>query len=150
MISIDTNIFLYAIDSKSDAHDKAFEFVSSHLTNESVLISEFVLMEIYVLLRNPALFKVPLSAQLAAESIAQLRTNPHWTISKGTIDVSEQVWREAGKAQFPRRAIFDARLAHSLAAEGVKRFATRNVADFERFSLFEVFDPLLFSPWDAT
>lgn len=48
-----------------------------------------------------------------------------------------------GRPTFPRRAIFDARLAYTLAAEGVTRFATRNVRDFQRFGAFEVFDPLV-------
>ena len=75
--------------------------------------------------------------------IQAYRENKYWRIDKGTRDVSEEIWRAASGADFPRRAIFDARIAYSLAAFGVKRFATRNVGDFERFGVLEAFDPTL-------
>ncbi len=85
----------------------------------------------------------PLPPGDAVDLIMELRANPYWTILPTTQDVSTKVWAVARQPQFPRRAIFDARLAHSLAAEGVKMFATRNVTDFQRFGLFDVFDPIV-------
>lgn len=142
MLSCDTNILLYAYNQKASEHTKAIEFITENLANSEFAISELALIEYYVLLRNPAVSTNPLSAQQAVSVIKTVRANPNWTVLKATTDVSEDVWRAASKSDFPRRAIFDARLAYSLAADGVKRFATRNVADFQRFGLFEVFDPI--------
>lgn len=142
MLSVDTNILAYAYSSRSAEHEKAVTFLRSHLESEDFAISEYVLTEFYNLLRNPAVMSKPLSPREAVDRVMELRNNPNWTLLKATRDVSDRVWKEAAKPQFPRRAIFDARLAYSLAAQGVKRFATRNVADFQRFGLFEVFDPI--------
>lgn len=142
MLSCDTNILLYAYNQSAPEHKQSIDFITKNLTNSEFAISELALMEYYVLLRNPAVTKAPLSAQQAVSVIKTVRANPNWTVLKGTTDVSDDVWRAASKNDFPRRAIFDARLAYSLAAQGVKRFATRNVADFQRFGLFEVFDPI--------
>lgn len=142
MLSVDTNILVHAVNSGSPDHDWANAFIASHLANQEFAISEYVLTEMYVLLRNPVVMPKPLSAPDAVNLIMQFRLNKSWTLLKTTSDNSESIWKEAAKPQFPRRAIFDARLAYSLAAQGVKRFATRNIADFQRFGLFEVFDPI--------
>ena len=142
MTSCDTNILLYAHNPRMPERVAALGFLNNRKDDPDFAISEFVLVEFYNLLRNPAVLPSPFSALAAVAKIEELRANPHWTILKGAADVSDQVWRVAATPDFPRRAIFDARLAYSLAAEGVTRFATRNVADFRRFGAFEVFDPL--------
>lgn len=101
-----------------------------------------MLIELYVLLRNPAVFPKPLAPSEAVIAIDALRSEHGWTVLKGAVEISDAIWSVAMLPNFPRRAIFDARLAYSLAAEGVTRFATRNVADFRRFGAFEIFDPL--------
>ena len=138
MTSCDTNVFAYALNPDVPEHERALRFLSDRAEDRTFAVSELVLIELYSLLRNVAILRRPLSPLQAVEGIERLRSNPHWTILKGAVDVSEQVWRVAATRDFPRRAIFDARLAYSLAAEGV----TRNVGDFRRFDAFEVFDPL--------
>ena len=142
MTSCDTNLVLYAYNASAPEHEAALRFLRRHLEDPDFGISEFVLAEFYNLIRNPAVVKPAFSPGAAVLLVDELRTNPHWTILKGTVDVSDQVWQVAATRDFPRRAIFDARLAYSLAAEGVTRFATRNVAEFRRFGAFEVFDPI--------
>jgi len=143
MLSVDTNILAYAYNSEAAEHIPAARFIQANLENEDFAISEYVLVEFYNVVRNSSVMSSPLSAAAAVKKVQEMRSNPNWTLLRTTHDVSEEVWRIAATPQFPRRAIFDARLAYSLKAEGVKRFATRNVADFERFGLFEVFDPVL-------
>lgn len=142
MLSIDTNILVYAYNFDSPEHHTAFEFLSKHLQDTNVAISELVLTEFYNMIRNVVVMPTPFSPSEAVEKVMELRLNPNWTLLRTSVDVSDRVWTIAKQPQFPRRAIFDARLAYSLAAQGVKRFATRNVADFQRFGLFEVFDPI--------
>lgn len=142
MTSCDTNILAYAHNAAAPEHPKALAFLTAHLEDPDFALSELVLFEFYNLVRNPAVFPKPLSAPKAVQTVAELRANPYWTILKATTDVSDAIWTVAATPQFPRRAIFDARLAYSLAAEGVTRFATRNVTDFSRFNAFESFNPL--------
>ena len=142
MISCDANILICALSDKLEHHKRARKFLGDQISNIEFALSELVLMELYVLLRNPLLVTNPMSAEKACGLISDLRRNPKWTILKGTSDVSEHVWKVASTPQFPRRAIYDARIAYSLAAEGVTTFATNNVKDFRRFGVLDLFDPL--------
>ncbi len=143
MTSCDTNILVYAYNVSAPEHLRASRFLNSHLQDRDFALSELILVEFYVLIRNPAIFPKALSANEAVIVVDELRTNPFWTILKSGIDVSDSVWAASATQDFPRRAIFDARIAYSLAAEGVTRFATRNIADFRRFGTFEIFDPIV-------
>jgi toxin-antitoxin system PIN domain toxin len=142
MTSCDTNILVYAYNVSSPEHGKAAHFLQDHLTDRDFSLAELILVEFYLLIRNPAVFPNPLSGPEAVSVVQELRSNPYWTILKSTRDVSDSIWNAASTHPFPRRAIFDARIAYSLAAEGVTRFATRNVIDFQRFGTFEAFDPI--------
>ena len=74
MLSIDTNILLYAFNSDSPWHDGAHAWLTSIQGDEDVAISEFILAEFYGLLRNPAVLKHPLPADEAVEVIQTYRT----------------------------------------------------------------------------
>ena len=143
MISCDTNILVLAYNESSPEQPAAFSFLEENLRNRDFAISELVLTELYVVLRSSAVLPQPMNGPEAVEVVSEIRANRYWTILKGTIDVSDRVWKKAKEVDFPRRAIFDARIAYSLSADGVKRFATKNVKDFARFDTFEVFDPLI-------
>lgn len=60
MISLDTNILLPAIETANLQHQRAAAFVQSLATRDDVALSEFVLLELYILLRNPAVLGRPL------------------------------------------------------------------------------------------
>ena len=60
-----------------------------------------------------------------------------------TPKLSDQLWRRAAQPNFPRKAIYDARLALTLRHFGVKQFATRNTKDFQDFGFERVWDPLV-------
>lgn len=145
LTSCDTNILLHAINLNSPFHEKAADFMARHKTNESFCLCELVLVELYVLLRNPAVLARPLSAGEASQMCGQLRSNPVW----GLLDypgpqaqIMDQVWTIAAEAAFARRRIFDARLAFTLSHWGVTDFATQNIRDFQDLGLARVFDPL--------
>ncbi len=116
-------------------------FLRGHLKNREFALSELGLAELYILLRNPAVLVKSLSAKGATDVIAELRSSSYWTHLPGNPNIWDQVWSVASQTDFPRHAIFDPRLAYSLAADGVTQFATRNLRDFHRFNTFEVFDP---------
>jgi len=146
LISCDTNILLYAYNRDAPEYEAAITFLRGHLKNQDFALSELVLVELYNLLRNPAVLGKSLSAKGATDVIAELRSNSYWTVLPGNPDIWDSVWTVAAQPNFPRRAIFDARLAYSLAADGVTQFATRNIKDFARFNTFEVFDPIANTP----
>ena len=65
MISLDTNILFPAVVAENAEHVAAAEFVESLTEREDVAISEFILLELYGLLRNPVVLSKPLAAAAA-------------------------------------------------------------------------------------
>lgn len=140
-LSVDTNIFVYALNRSSDVHESARTFLEILAARTDVVIAEQALVELYLLIRNPTVFPNPYPAAEAAGICHEFRTNPSWRIVECR-PVMERVWDVAGKSDFARRRIIDARLAFTLRAAGVTEFATRNAADFAGFGFKRVFDPL--------
>ena len=118
MISLDTNLLFPALE------------------------PELVLMELYVLVRNPAIAARPLGAAQAVALIETLRTNPRWRLLDAPDGIMAMIWKKAAEPGFGRRRIFDARIGVSLVRQGVTEFATRNVSDFQGLGFARVFDPL--------
>jgi toxin-antitoxin system PIN domain toxin len=141
VISIDTNLLLYGLNRDCPEHQGARAFVEDCAGRRDVAIAELVLVELYVLLRNPAVVRKPLEADRAASVCQVFRRHPHWALID-TAAVMDRVWAAAARPTVARRHIFDARLAHTLLDNGVKEFATRNTRDFEGFAFKRVFDPL--------
>jgi predicted nucleic acid-binding protein len=57
MLSMDTNLLLYAFNQASPWHKQAYGWMSSIQHEEDVAVSEFILAKFYGLLRNPAVLK---------------------------------------------------------------------------------------------
>lgn len=144
MIGIDTNLLLYSLNPESVWYEGAAGFLRKHLGNPEtpVAIADYVLVELYVLLRNPAVMAQPLTAKSARDLVTSYWQIPH-VVRVEHAGVMDEVWRLAGVEGFARRRVFDARLALTLRHEGVTRFATANVKDFEGLGFEEVWNPLL-------
>jgi len=141
MISIDTNVLLYSLNRDCPEHAAARAFVEDCARRPDVAIAELVLVELYVLLRNPAVVRRPLEARPAVELCQAFRRHPRWALVDSA-DVMDRVWAAAARTGVARRHVFDARLAHTLLDHGVTELATRNTRDFEGFGFARVFDPL--------
>jgi toxin-antitoxin system PIN domain toxin len=148
MISCDTNILFPACDATSVQHQAARAFLENYRNDDQFCLCEQVLMELYVLLRNPTVCRNPLSAPDATSVIQAFRSNPRWRIVDVVLDKSipEMIWREAGQDGFAYRRIFDVRLAATLRHHGVTHFATRNGKDFAKLGFARVWDPFNISP----
>ena len=145
MTSCDTNILFAACNRDALQHDPARAFLAAHACDSRFVLCEQVLMELYCLLRNPALSRCPLTAIEAGNMIQPFRRNPVWRIVDVPPDraVMDRVWRAASAAGFAYRKIFDIRLAETLLHHGVDSFATRNTRDFDGCGFARVFDPCL-------
>jgi toxin-antitoxin system PIN domain toxin len=146
VISLDSNLLLYAYALNLPEHARAREFVESLAAREDVAISEFVLVEFYRLLRLPVLHAHPLSAAQAARVIQTYRRHPRWSVvgfpEGNSSGIHAELWRLAAHPGFAYRRIFDARLALVLRHHGITDFATANVKDFEGFGFARVWNPL--------
>jgi hypothetical protein len=143
MLTADTNLFIHAADPDSDHHDAANGFFAEAGSNgEEFVICELVLVEIYILLRNPTVFKKPYTALEAAEFCRALKSNPAWRCIDYDSAVSTRLWECVSKENAGYRHIIDARLALTLRHHGVDRFATMNTKHFKNFGFQEVWNPL--------
>jgi predicted nucleic acid-binding protein len=145
MISVDTNILLAAVETGNRQHRSAVRFMESIQDSDAVAISEFILLELYVLLRNPAVLAKPLAAPTAVEICEAFREHPRWQIigfPQNSRAFHDALWpRLRGKALARRRA-YDFRAALSMIQQGVTEFATVNVRDFEGLGFSRVWNPL--------
>jgi uncharacterized protein len=144
-ISADTNLFVYAADPDSPMHSKARDFfrANQHDNAESeFVVCELVLIELYMQLRNPAVFKMPYSATEAASYCQALKKNPTWRCVDYEQGVSVALWRWASDSTAGFRQVIDARLGLTLRHHGVTDFATANVRDFQQFGFTKVWNPI--------
>ncbi len=145
MVSIDTNILLPAVESKNPEHQIAAGFLNSLQARDDVAISEFALLELYILLRNPAVLDIPLSPDQAVDVCDAFRKHPSWQViglpadSRGFFN---DYWPRLREVQFPRRRAIDVRMGLSLVRQGVKDFATVNTKDFQDLGFEKVWNPL--------
>lgn len=146
MTSIDANILLYSFAVASPFHLPAQRFLGELSDREDVALSEFVLAEFYLLLRNPAVLKNPLDAPAAAAVIASYRKHPRWKtlgFPPRSRELHDALWKLAAARDFARRRIYDTRTALSLTAFGVTDFATLNLKDFQGMGFKKVWNPLV-------
>ena len=141
MIAFDTNLLFPALEPSHRDHAAAKLWLTA--LDGEVAISELVLMELYVLVRNPAIAARPLGPDQAVALIETLRTNPRWRLLDAPGGIMAATWRKAAEPGFGRRRIFDARIGVSLVRQGVTELATRNVGDFQGLGFARVFDPLV-------
>lgn len=145
MLSADTNLFIQAADPHSVFHTEALAFFSGMAdSGKEFVICELVLVELYMQLRNPAVFKKnAYTATQAADYCSDLRNNGDWRYIDYDSAVSPKLWKWASATNSGFREIIDARLALTLRHHGVTHFATANVKHFRDFGFTEVWNPLL-------
>lgn len=143
MVSFDTNVAYEFFDERSPFHAKACQLFDGLSDNPSVIVAEQMLVELYVLLRNPVVTRRPPSPAAAVAAIERIRSNPAWRI----VDVPDKrsfmdaVWKRVATPQFAYRRIYDIRLAQTLIHHGVDTFYTRNLKDFRDVGFARVVDP---------
>lgn len=145
MTSLDANLLLYAYSHASPFHARAYAFLDALGLRDDVAISELVLVELYTLLRNPAVLTNPLGPAEAVDVVQAYRRHPRWALlgfDPDSVGLHDELWRFATRPALARRRIYDARLALSLRRQGVRELATVNVRDFEGFGFARVWNPL--------
>ncbi|RYD64591.1 MAG: VapC toxin family PIN domain ribonuclease [Verrucomicrobiaceae bacterium] len=146
MISVDTNILLPAVETTNPAHPKAAAFLESLQDRDDVAVSEFILLELYVLLRNPAVLAKPLAPGTATDVCEAFRQHPRWQVigfPSESRTFHDRFWPRLRETDFARRRAYDWRAALVLLQSGVTDFATVNEKDFREFGFKRVWNPLL-------
>lgn len=144
IVAADTNIFLYAANPDSRHHAEAHRFFASEASGQHrFVLCGLVLVEIYMQIRNPAVFKKPKTAKEAADFCLALRSNPGWEFVDYEPEIGPSLWKWAAETRSGFREIIDARLALTLRYHGVTHFATANDKHFGGFGFERVWNPLI-------
>jgi toxin-antitoxin system PIN domain toxin len=143
IVAADTNLFLYAANPASPHYNRARRFFEDQgRSKQRFLLCGLVLVELYMQLRNPAVFKKPKTAREATAFCDALRSNPAWEFGDYEPEVAKPLWNWAAKTKTGFRHIIDARLAFTLRYHGVTHFATANPKHFEEFEFAKVWSPI--------
>jgi uncharacterized protein len=145
LATADTNLFIHAADPDSPHHAQArafFSAVSTQQDGEEFVLCELVLIDLYMQLRNAAVFVKPYSAAESAAYCLALKQNPQWRCVDYDHAVSTKLWHWASTTKAGFRRIIDARLGLTLRHHGVTQFATANTKDFQEFGFQRVWNPL--------
>ena len=145
IVSADTNLFLYAANPASAWHPRARDFFAQMALSkaDTFVLCGLVLVEVYMQLRNPAVFRTPASPLAAADICDRLRKNPAWEYVDYEPEIAGRLWSWAAQTNTGFRQIIDARLALTLRHHGVTHFATANVKDFQGFGFSQVWNPVV-------
>lgn len=143
-VSIDTNLFIYAADPDSPFHKRGRDFFASlaDLDKGVVCVCGLVLTEVYMQLRNPAIFKEPYSAKEAAGFCRNLKTNPAWAYIDYSQEIFDQLMEFESTHGGSFRKVIDTRIALTLRHHRVTHMATANTEDFQGFWFERVWNPL--------
>ena len=145
MLSIDANLLLYCYSEASPHHAAARRFIEDLSQREDVALSEFVLTEFYLLLRNPVVLEQALSAPEAVAVVQSYRQHPRWKIvgfPPTSREIHADLWQHAATSGLARRRIYDTRIALCLRAFGVTEFATANRKDYEGLGFAKLWNPV--------
>lgn len=145
MLCCDTNLLLPAVERNNQHHSAAAAFLETLQEREDVAVSELVLLELYNLLRNPAVLAKPLRAAEATEVCQAFRHHPRWQVLGFPPDsraFHQAFWPRLAEPGFARRRSYDWRLALCLVRQGVTEFATVNTKDFQDAGFQRVWNPL--------
>lgn len=142
ILSADTDLFLYAANPDSPHHAAARKFFEEHTEgHDRFLLCGLVLVELYMQLRNPAVFPKPRSAAQASAFCRTLRSHPKWEYGDYEPEVGAKLWDWAAFTTKEFHQTLDARLALTLRHHGVTHFATANPDHFQGFGFEKVWNP---------
>jgi uncharacterized protein len=143
MLTADTNLLIHSADPDSPHHESARKFFEEvNNGSEEFVLCELVLVELYMQLRNPAIFRKPYTAKESTSYCRALKQTPSWRCVDYDPLVSKRLWAWAEETKAGFRQIIDARIAFTLIHHGVTKFATANVKHFKDFGFVKVWNPL--------
>ncbi len=137
-ILVDSNVLVYAINTSSPKHAAAQNFLNKN--NKSLVIAHQNILESLRVLTHPK-FSSPMSATDALAAITAIGDScriitPDLSASYLAIELIKQ-------QQITGNQIFDAYLAATALAAGLRAIATDNARDFQKFAGVQIINPFL-------
>jgi toxin-antitoxin system PIN domain toxin len=141
---VDTNIFVYAADEDSPAHQRCSEVLQTWREQVSAWYTTWgILYEFLRITTHPRVLRRPWHIKQAWSFVEALLASPGLEILVETdrhTEVAEQVLKET--PHLAGNILHDTHTATLMREHGVRRICTRDT-DFHRFAFLEVIDPLV-------
>lgn len=133
---IDSNILIYAINTRSPKNKSAVKFLKTNL-NHLEISHQNILETIRVMTHKK--FSNPMKAEAVLEAISPLlETARVITPNQLTLELFSHFIKEYNKSG---NRIFDAYLAATALSNDVSEIATDNIKDFEKFKGLKIVNP---------
>jgi len=141
---LDTNVLVYALDQESPFHSAARTLLlraADTAWQERLCVTPQVLAEFFAVVTNPRRVRSPRSPEEALRALEQFIALPNLTVLAVPVDVVSR-WVPLVRAhRLGASRVFDAQLAATIVANGVRRIYTFDRAHFECFAELEVITP---------
>lgn len=105
MTAVDANILFAWLNRDHAWHRTAAVWMAGQAENPRFVLCELCLVELYGLLRNPAVVKRPLDAPAAVRLVQGLRSHPQWELVDYPGGLMNEVWPSAALGGAARRRI---------------------------------------------
>ncbi len=140
--TLDTNVLIYASDTRAESHDRAEALVRRLAAGPEILYVFWpVLMGYLRIVTHPGILTTPLSPADAMRNVEALLDRPH-VRSPGELDGFWPMFRSTAGERPRGNEIPDAHLAALMRQHGVRVLYTRD-RDFRRFDGIDVRDPFV-------
>ena len=143
MFLVDTNILIYAVDSRCQEHDRCRQLLDGWRINSLPWYTTWgILYEFLRVSTHPRVFQRPLSVDQAWRFVEILLTSPSLRILTERTSHAEVATQTFQEIQGLRgNLLHDAHTAILMREHGIRQIYTRDT-DFHRFPFLEVIDPV--------
>lgn len=139
---LDTNLLVYASDTKSEFHVPSNELlVSAHAKNAGFCITPQIASEFCAVVTDRRRVRNPVSPADAVTAIKEVLLLPGLTLLPVPFNVTELFLGLLAKYPCVGTVVFDAFLVATMLGNGVRRLYTYNSRDFGLFEGIEVLQP---------
>lgn len=141
---LDTNVLVYGFDEQSEFHGacrRLLACAAGHSSETRLCATPQVLAEFFAVVTNPRRVRNPRTAQEAAHVIEHMMALPNMNVLPIPVDIVSRWIALVRKLDLRGARVFDAQLAATCLANGVRRVYTYDRDHFELFSELEVVTP---------
>ena len=140
VLALDTDVLVGWAHAGAHCHRESRRLVEReiHQLHGTLALTPQVVFEFLHVVTDPRRFEQPLSMEEAGELVAQLWRSPDVDRMPASPRVVPRTLELLRAHRLGRKRILDTALAATLELAGIRRLATWNTGDFERFEFLEL------------
>ncbi len=128
LVTIDTNVLVYAHDESSRQHAASLRLITA--SRSALALAPQVVAEFLAVVTNPRRVSAPYSPEEAAGAIEGVLALPHVSVLPVPVDIVDRLIELLRTTPVRGTRVFDLQLAAVLLGNGIDALYTFNLADF--------------------